>query len=82
MLLSKHCPHTGVVNFYDDTEPHLSIGSIIKCKTSVTARAGYAWRFYAVDGTKSGRALDARTAERSLRAISADMEPGVKAVRH
>ena len=71
MLLSKHCPYTGVVNFYDARDPHLSIGSITKCGTSAAyhdVSVGYTWRFYAADGTKAGRAIDASAAERNLRA--------------
>ena len=72
MLLSKHCPYTGIVNFYDERDPHLSIGSIAKCGTAATRQSDatcYTWRFYAADGTKAGRSLDAPGAERSLRAM-------------
>ena len=68
MLLSKRCPHTGVVNFYDAADPHLSIGSITKCGTSAAGDA-YAWRFYGIDKTRSGCASDASAAERNLKAI-------------
>ena len=68
MLLSNRCPHTGVVNFYDASEPHLSIGSITKCGTSAAGDA-YAWRYYGTDKTRSGVASDASVAERKLKAI-------------
>ena len=68
MLLSKRCPHTNVVNFYDETEPHMAIGSITKCGTSAEA-SGYTWRFYAADEARCGRTVDASSAERSLRAL-------------
>ena len=68
MLLSNRCPHTGVVNFYDASEPHLSIGSITKCGTSAAGDA-YAWRYYGTDKTRSGLASDASVAERNLKAI-------------
>ena len=72
MLLSKRCPHTGVVNFYDASEPHLSIGSITKCGTSAAGDA-YAWRFYGADKTRSGCASDASVAERNLKAIRSQL---------
>ena len=71
MLLSKRCPYTDVVNFYDDAEPHMAIGSITKCGTSA-ARDGYAWRFYAADEARSGHAPDAWSAERNLRELVFD----------
>ena len=57
MLLSKHCPYTGVVNFYDTSEPHIAIGSITRCGTSV-ASARYTWRFYGADSAPAGNAPD------------------------
>jgi len=68
VLLSKRCPHTGVVNFFEASEPHIAIGSITKCGTSA-AGDSYAWRFYGVESTRAGRAPDASTAERTLRAL-------------
>ncbi len=69
MLLSKHCPHTGVVNFFDVSEPHIAIGSITKCGTSA-ASEGYTWRFYAVDGAPAGHAPDEFSAEQQLLACA------------
>ena len=71
MLLSKRCPYTDVVNFYDEDEPHLAIGSITKCGTSA-ARDGYAWRFYVAESARSGVCADARSAERNLRELVFD----------
>jgi hypothetical protein len=68
MLLSKRCPHTDVVNFYDEAEPHFALGSIIKCGTAA-GKAAYTWRFYAADDARCGRAPDASSAERNLRAL-------------
>ena len=68
MLLIKRCPHTGVVNFYEPSEPHLSIGSITKCGTSAAGDA-YAWRYYGIEKTGAGRAPDVSAAEQSLRAL-------------
>jgi hypothetical protein len=68
MLLSKRCPFTDVVNFYDEAEPHFALGSITKCGTMAGA-AGYTWRFYAADDARCGHAPDAPSAERNLRAL-------------
>ena len=74
MLLSKHCPYTGVVNFFEASEPHLAIASITRCGRSAAdsdSDKGYTWRFYAQDGAPSGYAPDATSAERKLRAMLA-----------
>ena len=42
MLSKRRCPHTGVVNYFFTTEPHLAVASVIK-----GAQAGYLWRCYA-----------------------------------
>ncbi len=68
MLLSKRCPHTDVLNFYDASEPHIAIGSITKCGRSAVT-TGYAWRFHEADNVRSGRAPDVFSAERDLRAL-------------
>jgi hypothetical protein len=68
MLLSKRCPHTHVVNFFDSAEPHISIGSITRCGTSAAAD-GYTWRLHAAESSRAGHAVDASTAERSLRGV-------------
>lgn len=70
MLLSKHCPHTGVVNFFDAAEPHLAIGSITKSKSKAKSKS-YTWRFYAIDDAPFGFAADATTAETKLLAMLA-----------
>lgn len=73
MLSKHHCPHTGVVNYFTESDPHLSIGSIIKAG----AEHEFHWRFYAAQRTISGIAADMRTAERRLKAQirkSADVE--------
>jgi hypothetical protein len=68
MLLSKRCPHTQVVNFYDSAEPHISIGSITRCGTSAVAD-GYTWRLHAAETSRAGHSIDVSTAERSLRGV-------------
>ena len=62
MLSRRHCPHTGVVNFFERSEPVLSVGSVI--------RAGeperYLWRYYLGRTSAVGIAGDMRTAENHL----------------
>ncbi len=65
MLLSKHCPHTGVVNFYDASEPHIAIGSITK-SASAPSDHRFTWRFYALDSAPSGYAADEVSAKAKL----------------
>ena len=65
MIVRKRCPHTGDVNFYFDTEPHLPVGSISLCGTVATPTA-YTWRSYSDEEAGSGRVRDARTAENTL----------------
>jgi hypothetical protein len=60
MLSRKHCPHTGVVNFFHDTEPHLAIGSVLKAAGS----SGYQWLYYTDPCAATGTAPDLKTAER------------------
>ena len=74
MLLSKHCPYTGVVNFFEASEPHLAIASITRCGRSAAdsgSSNGYTWRFYAQYGAPSGYAPDVTSAEKKLRAVLA-----------
>lgn len=63
MLSKHHCPHTGVVNYFTDSDPYLSIGSIIE----VGAAHKFHWRYYAAQQTICGIAKDMRTAERRLK---------------
>jgi hypothetical protein len=69
MIVRKRCPHTGVVNFYFDSEPYLPIGSISLCGTSAQ-KSSYTWRSYGedidADALTAGRTRDARSAERNL----------------
>ncbi len=73
MLLSKRCPHTHVVNFYDEAAPHISIGSITRCGTSAAAD-GYTWRLHAAETSRAGHSVDASTAERRLRGMLGDTQ--------
>ena len=61
MLSKQRCPHTGLVNFFTDADPFMSVGSII-----ATAPSRYVWRCHLVDH-HCGVASDAMTAEANLR---------------
>lgn len=66
LLLSRRCPHTGIVNFYAEGEPHIAIGSIAHCGTKAASTPGFAWRCHSGVTESSGFAPDLRTAERRL----------------
>lgn len=66
MLIVRRCPHTDVLNFYDDSDPHLAVGSVARCGTRAATAASFAWRCYADDQMASGIAADQATAERRL----------------
>ena len=61
MLLKRRCPHTGILNFFADIDPFMSVGSII-----ATARGRYVWRCHLIDH-RCGTASDAMRAEAHLR---------------
>jgi hypothetical protein len=59
MLSRRHCPHTGIVNFFADADPFMAIGSVIKAGEP----ALYHWRCYMGHLPAVGVASDMRTAE-------------------
>ena len=61
MLSKQRCPHTGLVNFFTDVDPFLSVGSII-----TTAPSRYVWRCHLVDH-HCGVTADPVSAEANLR---------------
>ena len=61
MLSKLRCPHTGLVNFYTDADPFMSVGSII-----ATDRSRYVWRCHLLDH-RCGVTNDPMTAEADLR---------------
>jgi hypothetical protein len=63
MLLTRKCPHTGILNFFDEDEPHFSVGSIARCGTVAEA---VVWRCYFVSTVVSGTAPDVKSAERCI----------------
>jgi hypothetical protein len=79
MLSKRRCPHTGVVNFYFDADPHLAVGSVVK-----TPRSGYLWHCYAEPCIAAGEAPDVALAERRVaelcrRAAKFQLEPTCRA---
>ncbi len=70
-LSSKKCPITGVVNFFDVTEPYLSVGSVAKCGTECGTAAKsqrYLWRVYDGGSNAAGYAPDLATARHQIEA--------------
>ena len=61
MLLKHRCPHTGILNFFTDNDPFMSVGSII-----AIGRGRYVWRCHLID-QRCGTATDAMSAESHLR---------------
>jgi hypothetical protein len=62
MLLKRHCPHTGIVNFFSTAEPHLPVGFIY----ATSARNGFTWRCHTGAEDAAGQAVDLQTAEANL----------------
>ena len=62
MISKKHCPHTGVVNFFASSDPLMAIGSVNKA----TKPAHYDWRCY-LDDPVAGSAPDVAIADAYLR---------------
>ncbi len=62
MLSRRHCPHTGIVNFFAAADPFLAIGSVIKAGEP----ALYHWRYYLGQAPSVGAAPDMRSAENNL----------------
>ena len=61
MLSKLRCPHTGLVNFFTDVDPFMSVGSII-----ATAPSRYEWRCHLVEH-RCGVTVDPMSAESNLR---------------
>jgi hypothetical protein len=62
MLSRRHCPHTGIVNFFAAADPFLAIGSVIRAGEP----ARYHWRYYLGQSSAVGVAPDMRSAENHL----------------
>lgn len=66
MISKRHCPLTGVVNFFAAADPLIAIGSV----SEATDAPSYAWRCY-LDDPIGGIAPDIVVAEAELRAAIA-----------
>jgi hypothetical protein len=58
MLSKRECPHTGVVNFFFDRDPHFAVGSVVKAEGR-----GYLWRCYTDPFEAVGAEADMMSAE-------------------
>lgn len=67
MLSKQHCPHTGIVNYFSEVDPFMSIGSIVRAGTAAGSAKEFHWRVYAAAKTIAGIAGDMETAERRLK---------------
>lgn len=63
MLISRSCPHTGILNYYSVREPFLAVGSV-----QPLPGLGVAWRCYISDRPASGATADLKAAEQQLKA--------------
>jgi len=67
VISKRHCPHTGIVNFFIAADPFIAVGSV----TETAASAHYAWRCY-LDEPVGGSAPDMAIAETELKKAIAD----------
>ena len=79
MLSKRLCPHTGVMNFYFEQEPHFAVGSVVKAEGR-----GYLWRCYADPFEAVGAEADMRSAEERVAELCrrAAAHPGEPAAAH
>ena len=62
MLSMRRCEVSGVVNYFSDEDPYLSVGSVVEIRRSGV----FHWRCYTDARQSSGVAPDMRTAERRI----------------
>ena len=65
MLLAQRCPHTGIINFFSERDPHLSIGSIARPAKS----SEFHWRCYVPETRAAGIACDLQAAVRQIESL-------------
>ena len=63
MLSKQRCPHTGIVNYFTEADPFVSIASIVRAGNAKE----FHWRLYDAARTISGIAADMRTAEQRIK---------------
>lgn len=61
MLSKRRCPHTGVVNFFFDADPHIAVGSVVEGE-----ERKFFWRCYTEPYVRAGLASDIKSAERHV----------------
>lgn len=61
MLSKRRCPHTGVINFFFDVEPHIAVGSLVK-----RGRHDFLWWCHAQPCECAGMTSDKELAERRI----------------
>ncbi len=62
-MLSKRCPHTGIINYYTKADPFVSIGSITR---KDGREPEYHWRYYDAARRIAGITKDMSDAEQRL----------------
>jgi hypothetical protein len=62
VISKRHCPYTGVVNFFATADPFIAVGSVSETATP----PHYAWRCY-LDDPVGGTAPDLAIAEMALK---------------
>ena len=72
MLLKRRCPHTGVVNFFSESDPLMSVGSVVVAAKA--PQAEFTWRCY-IDERACGIVPDAALAEAHLKTAIARLDP-------
>ena len=71
MLLRRRCPHTGVINYFSESDPLMSVGSVVEARAP---QAEFAWRCY-IDERACGIVADAALAETNLKRAIARLDP-------
>ena len=64
MLAKRHCPYTGIVNYFDDLEPFIAIG----CIAAIDGSRTYVWRSH-IGNEEGGRSTDLAVAEAQLKRL-------------
>jgi hypothetical protein len=71
LLLRKRCPHTGVINYFSELDPLLSVGSVV---VEAKVPHEFTWRCY-IDERACGIVPDAALAEAHLKRAIARLDP-------
>jgi hypothetical protein len=71
VLVRKRCPHTGVINYFSESDPLMSVGSVVEARAP---QSEYAWRCY-IDERACGIVADSALAESHLKKAIARLDP-------